>query len=135
MKTPLLFIVFFWLIACSAEKEAPECAPEKPAVKTTILKTSANKDADWCRVCVMGAKWASCQTARAEDKAVTRDVLRVRALERACEDAGFEKDKCPPQAILSRICRGEPASDGADSSKALQKALFDNLKKEEKKSK
>jgi hypothetical protein len=131
MQKTVLFIVFFWLIACSSEKEAPECLPEEPATKTTILKKPKG-DGDWCRACVMGAKWASCQTARAENTAVKREMLQARALERACQDAGFEKDKCPETAILSRICRGDSRPDEAKATKTLQKALFDNLKKEEK---
>jgi hypothetical protein len=131
MQKAVLFIVFFGLTACSPEEKEPECLPEKPAVKTTILK-KPDIDGDWCRACVMGAEWASCQTARAEDTNVKREVLQARALERACADAGFEKDKCPETAILSRTCRGDSRPDGTNASKALQKAFFDNLKKEEK---
>jgi hypothetical protein len=130
----VIFIVFFGLTACSAEQVVPECPAESPAMKTTVLQ-KPDRDGDWCRACVMGAKWASCQTARAENMIVKRDVLQARALERACQDAGFEKDKCPATAILSTICRGDKKPSGSTPSKALQKAFFDNLKKEGKSAK
>ncbi len=134
VQKAIFFVVLLWLIACSSEQKAPECPAEEPPTKTTVLK-KPERDGDWCRACVMGAKWASCQTARAEKTTVKRDVLLTRALERACQDAGFEKDRCPEAAVLSSICRGDDKPTGTSTPGALKKAFFDNLKKERKSAK
>ena len=131
MPRNLLIITCVLFTACTAEKDEPECPTDEPVSNTKILK-KAKPDGDWCRVCVMGRKWASCQTARAENEKEQRAVLEARAVERACSDAGYKKEDCTESVIISRICKGERKPRSAESAEALQKVFFENLKKQEK---
>ena len=130
MQRNLLLITFLLFVACSAEKDAPECPADEPASNTKILK-KANREGDWCRVCVMGQKWASCQTARAESETEERAVLEARAVERACTDAGYKKEDCTESVIISKICKGESKPRSSGSAEALQKVFFENLKNQQ----
>ena len=131
MKRNLLFIILLLLAACEVKKEAPECPAEEPEANTTVLKKS-HRHGDWCRACVMGQQWASCQTVRAESESDGRAVLKARALERACNDAGYKKGDCPEAAIISRICKGDDKPGDSASAEALQRVFFENLKKQRK---
>jgi hypothetical protein len=79
-------------------------------------------NADWCRTCVMSPQgFASCQRVYAQSTDETRDSVRQRSLDKACADAGFEKDACPKQAIIAVGCKDDPPQPGVkDPGQALQ---------------
>jgi hypothetical protein len=133
----VLLAVGLCLAACKPESEEPDCVPAEPAKvekkakvkKVRRVSTIDKKKADWCRACVMGPKgWASCQVAYGEP-GEDREVVRARSREKACDDAGFEKGKCPDKAVLAIKCKGDqPKATSGDPARALQKAFFPTKK-------
>jgi hypothetical protein len=118
--------------ACSSEKAQPDCVPapaSKPAEKGAKYEMTPlggldaeKKDNDWCRACVMGPKgYASCQRVYGDTPTEAREVIRVRARDKACADAGFPKDACPASATIGIVCKGDPPPPNAgDPAKILQ---------------
>ncbi|MCU0663145.1 MAG: hypothetical protein MUC50_12575 [Myxococcota bacterium] len=122
----LYFLALLLLGGCHSQAEAPQCdtAPAPaPAVKTVpVPDKKPAPDADWCRVCVMGPKgFASCQRVYAQTKEESRDTVRQRSLDKACQDAGFSQGSCPKGAIIAEGCKGDPPKAGVkDAGQALQ---------------
>jgi len=114
-------------LSCSSRDKPPECAPApqaaaKGGMKTTVIKRA---DLDWCQACVKGKRWVSCQTADAAKKGEAREILKRRAVEKACVDAEYEKDQCPDASVFLLKCRGEKGAGSAqETGEALQRALM-----------
>ena len=70
----------------------------------------------------MGPKgFASCQRVYGDTKDEPRDKVRERARVKACLDAGFKADACPPNAVIGIVCKGDPpAANAGDPAKILQ---------------
>ncbi len=115
------------LPGCGSESGAKDCvpAPKDAAQKTIVERTrlKVDKDGDWCRACVMGLKgYASCQRVYALEDGQERVALRQRALDKACLDAGYEPGKCPVQAVVGVLCKGEKEpEDMPSAAQALQR--------------
>ena len=132
----LLVALVSALAAGCWNKAEPECeapAPvaakkktERKPLQAINVSAQEKRDKDWCRACVMGPKgWASCQTAYAFEESETRESLKGRAREKACDDAGFEKNACPDKAVLAVLCKGEDPPSGSENvAKALQSAFL-----------
>ena len=135
---PVIAGLIVLLAACSKKDAELDCVePEPPATQkkqsVTRKKLGATKGggarkagADWCRACVFGPKgWASCQVAYAENQGEDRQAIKDRAREKACDDAGFAKGKCPTQAVKAITCKGDKAgAKTKDPAKELQKLFF-----------
>ncbi len=137
LTVPVLAGLIVLLAACSSKKdEAVDCVDPPAAQKKqsgTREKLGVAKGvgvrkagADWCRACVFGPKgWASCQVAYAENQGEDRQAVRDRARQKACDDAGFAKGKCPADAVKAMTCKGDkPGAKVKDPAKALQKLFF-----------
>ncbi|MCP4676669.1 MAG: hypothetical protein GY854_14390 [Deltaproteobacteria bacterium] len=136
LPVPVL-IGFIVLFACSSKKdEAADCV-DPPAAQKKQVVTRENlgvtkgaggrkAGADWCRACVFGPKgWASCQVAYAENEGENRQAVKDRARQKACDDAGFAKGKCPQEAVKAMTCKGDkPGKKSKDPAKELQKLFF-----------
>lgn len=101
--------------------QATDSTPEQVVLERTKLKI--DRDADWCRACVMGLKgYASCQRVYASDEKEERVALRQRALDKACLDAGYEAGVCPAGAVIGALCKGEKEpKDMPTAAQALQR--------------
>jgi len=128
-----------WALAiagCSSGEAAPDCVPatdtaggQKVVIETTPLPKddAAQRNNDWCRVCVMGERFASCQRVYGVTAEEPRDKIKERARVKACEDAGYPAAACPQKAIIGTICKGDPPPAGSqDPAKAIQ-TLFQQL--------
>jgi hypothetical protein len=121
------------LVGCKVKKEQecvdpPEVAAAKAKSGTTTeaaKQTVIDKDADWCRACVVGPHgFMSCQRKSATSSSDTKDVLRERARIAACTDSGFTADNCPKDKIIGLVCKGDPEpKDKRAAGNALLKAL------------
>lgn len=145
LRWTIVFVVsssiFMWVIGCSSKKETPECVEATAASSTdnpakekqgSTEKRAAGAAAvniefrgDWCRACVLGPNgYMSCQTARASSSTETREQIKKKSIEQACEDSGFPKENCPGNAVISVSCLGDPPpKDKAAAGRALLEGL------------
>jgi hypothetical protein len=127
----LMIIINFTALSCKSQNDDIKCVKSTdPPVKIeeTKIKTPPPEDADYCRACVMArAGFASCQRVwGAKDE--SREALKQRAIEKACKDAGYTINACPPQAIISNVCKGDPPPPGTMSAgEALKKFAIKRL--------
>ena len=138
-----IFVLAAVLSGCSSTVEEPDCVPDPDAKPIVIEKKyervglgKAGKEAlkkhDWCRACVMSKMgFASCQKVYSDEpgKLEDKNPLRGKAREKACTDAGFKKGKCPDSAIISIICKGDPAPAGTKPPGDAVQDLFQALNK------
>ncbi len=148
MIRPLLINLSFFVLAavfagCSSTPEEPDCVPDPNAKPIVIEKKyervglgKAGKEAlkkhDWCRACVMSNMgFASCQKVYSDEPGKLEDnnLLRGKAREKACADAGFKKGKCLDTAIISIICKGDPPPTGTKAPGDAVQDLFQALNK------
>ena len=146
MSRPLLinlsiFVLAAVLFGCSSTVEEPDCVPDPNAKPIVIEKKyervglgKAGKKAlekhDWCRACVMGkVGFASCQKVYSDEPGEVEDknLLRGKAREKGCSDAGFKKGECPDSAIISIICKGDPPPAGTKSPSDAVQDLYQAL--------
>lgn len=114
-------------VKCEDLKPATQQPKPKKSLEPLSMLAAGNRDpsSDWCRTCVMGPKgWASCQTVYAENKEESRDAIKVRSREKACDDAGFAKGQCPDKAVLGVTCKGDKAPAGNDRAVKGMQAVF-----------
>lgn len=133
----VVLVLGMWslLSGCNTNKEKECVDPPTPAKSASLnkkedgsKKTSATvpqKDADWCRACVVGPHgFMSCQRKTATDPKETRTQLRERARLAACTDSGFAADQCPKDKVIGLICKGDPEpKDKREAGNKLLKAL------------
>ena len=131
------------LAGCSSTVEEPDCVPDPNAKPIVIEKKyerfglgKAGKEElkkhDWCRACVMSNMgFASCQKVYSDEPGKLEDnsLLKAKARDKACTDAGFKKGSCPDNAIISIICKGDPPPTGTKAPGDAVQDLFQALNK------
>ncbi len=140
-----IFVLAAVLSGCSSTVEEPDCVPDPDAKPIVIEKKyervglgkagrKALEKHDWCRACVMSKMgFASCQKVYSDEPGELKDkkLLRGKAREKACTDAGFKKGECLDSAIISIICKGDPPPTGTKSPGDAVQDLFQALNKPE----
>ncbi len=133
----ILLGIVMLILSCSQNKnKEEECVDPPESEKKTKIVTRDRirinrgidkSKADWCRTCVMGPKgWASCQVVYADSDSESRDAVKARSREKACDDAGFKKGVCPEKAVIGVSCKGDKSSD--KQAKAVKDVFFPNKK-------
>jgi hypothetical protein len=113
------------------KREEPECIPsgkvnvvevEKIPLPKGDLQKYRNK-LDQCHACVKApAGFYSCQVAW-QKRNETREELKKKAKELACEDAGYEKGKCPDEAVRLVQCKGDTPPKETALSRSFKRLL------------
>lgn len=124
------------LFGCKIQKDEKECVDPPNTVVSQTASTSAGdkekkklvvdkNDVNWCRACVVGPHgFMSCQRVDQSNTGETDKELREKSRLKACTDSGFTETNCPPDKVISVVCKTDPPpKDKRAAGEALLKAL------------